>query len=92
VYIDITAVSGAAGFAVGEFAIARTPAEYLLGDLNCDGTVTAFDIDPFVLALTNPAGYTVLYPCCFRNLADINGDGKIDAFDIDPFVDVLTGG
>ena len=29
----------------------------LLGDMNCDGAVNSFDIDPFVLALTNPAAY-----------------------------------
>ena len=63
----------------------------VLGDLNCDGTANAFDIDPFVLALTDPAGYAAAYPDCDRMLADCNGDGVVNAFDIDPFVELLTG-
>ena len=62
-----------------------------LGDLNCDGVLNAFDIDPFVLALTDPDGYAAAFPYCDRNLADVNGDGVINAFDIDPFVELLTG-
>ena len=64
----------------------------LLGDLNCDGVLNAFDIDPFVLALTDPAGYAAAFPDCDIMLGDINEDGTIDAFDIDPFVELLTGG
>jgi hypothetical protein len=62
------------------------------GDLNCDGFVNAFDIDPFVLALTNPTGYAIAYPDCDLMNGDINGDGAVNAFDIDPFVLLLTGG
>jgi hypothetical protein len=62
-----------------------------VGDLNCDGAIDAFDIDPFVLALTDPVAYATAYPACYLNLADCNGDGKVDAFDIDPFVALLTG-
>jgi hypothetical protein len=62
------------------------------GDLNCDGAVNAFDIDAFVLALTDAAGYTEQYPACARALADLNADGAVNAFDIDPFVSRLTGG
>jgi hypothetical protein len=61
------------------------------GDLNCDGVVNGFDIDPFVIALTDPDGYAALFPDCDRTLADINGDGTVDGFDIDPFVLLLTG-
>lgn len=67
------------------------PAVYALGDLNCDGAVDSFDIDPFVLAVSDPAAYQVAYPECDVMLADCNGDGLVDAFDIDPFVDLLTG-
>ena len=62
-----------------------------LGDLNCDGAVNAFDIDPFVLALTDPAGYAAAWPNCDIMLADCNGDGAVNAFDIDPFVLLLIG-
>jgi len=60
------------------------------GDLNCDGAVNNFDIDPFVLALTDPNGYAQQFPNCDRMLADVNGDGVVDNFDIDPFVKLLT--
>jgi hypothetical protein len=63
---------------------------YALGDLNCDGVVNNFDIDPFVLALSDPAGYAQRYPDCDRMLADCNGDGVVDNFDIDPFVKLLS--
>jgi len=67
-----------------------------LGDLNCDGQVNAFDIDPFVLVLTptppNYPEYYAVYPGCDALLADVNGDGLLNAFDIDPFVDLLTRG
>ena len=75
----------------GFWAVLAAGPQYSLGDLNCDGVLNAFDIDPFVLALTNPGAYQAAYPECDINLADINGDGVINAFDIDPFVDLLTG-
>jgi hypothetical protein len=64
---------------------------YPVGDLNCDGNVDFGDINPFVLALTNPAGYAVQFPNCDIRLGDINGDGRVDFGDINPFVRLLTG-
>jgi hypothetical protein len=61
-----------------------------LGDLNCDGVVNTFDIDAFVLAITDQATYAATYPGCSYMLADCNGDGAVNAFDIDPFVVLLT--
>ena len=65
---------------------------YPPGDLNCDGLVDGFDIQPFVLALTDPGQYAGQYPDCNYLLGDINGDGSVDGFDIQPFVELLTGG
>lgn len=62
------------------------------GDLNCDLVVNNFDIDPFVLALTNPAAYEAAYPSCNIENADVNQDGQVNNFDIDAFVALLTGG
>jgi hypothetical protein len=62
-----------------------------VGDMNCDGAIDAFDIEPFTLALLNPGQYAGQYPNCAVVLADINGDGAVDAFDIEPFVGVLLG-
>ena len=68
------------------------PPTPVLGDVNCDGLVNAFDIDAFVVALTDPAAYAVTYPDCDIDNADVNEDGVVNAFDIDPFVNLLTGG
>ncbi len=63
----------------------------LRGDLNCDGVVNFADIDPFVLALGDPAGYSAAYPWCAIENADINTDGQVNFADIDPFVALLSG-
>ncbi|MBL8879276.1 MAG: hypothetical protein JNG88_09170 [Phycisphaerales bacterium] len=60
------------------------------GDLNCDGLVNAYDIDGFVLAITDPIAYSALFRECNINNADGNGDGWINSFDIDPFVACLV--
>ncbi|MEW6249134.1 MAG: M14 family zinc carboxypeptidase [Planctomycetota bacterium] len=60
------------------------------GDLNCDGHINFDDINPFVLALSDPAGYAVAYPNCNIMNGDINGDGRVDFDDINPFVALLA--
>jgi hypothetical protein len=60
------------------------------GDTNCDGSIDFFDIDPFLLALFDPTGYSAAYPACAPlGTADVNNDGNVDFFDIDPFLNVL---
>ncbi len=78
----------------GDFELAGGfwPAQPPLGDMNCDGSVDFFDIDAFVPAVTDPAGYEAAYPDCDIMLADCNGDGLVDFFDIDCFVAIITGG
>jgi hypothetical protein len=61
-------------------------------DSNCDGFINAFDIDPFVIALTDPDLWRATYNCDFLCANDCNGDGVVNSFDIDPFVVILTGG
>ena len=53
------------------------------GDSNCDGTISYADINPFVLALSNPS------TCCYFENCDVNGDGLISYGDINPFVVAL---
>jgi len=79
------------GFINAYDAVRAVVPAYQPGDLNCDGAINAFDIDPFVLVLTDPNAYAGAYPNCNASLADINGDGQVNSFDIDPFVDLLTG-
>ena len=62
-----------------------------IGDMNCDGSLNSLDIDPFVLALTDPGNYVVQHPACVANNADCNCDGSLNSLDIDPLVAMLTG-
>jgi hypothetical protein len=78
-------VRGVAGFLADAAVLRRR------GDLNCDGAIDNFDIDAFVLALSDPPAYEAAFPACFDLLADINRDGLVNNFDIDAFV-VLIGG
>jgi hypothetical protein len=61
------------------------------GDMNCDGAIDFGDINPFVLALSDPAGYAQQYPNCDINNGDINGSGGVGLDDINPFVALLSG-
>jgi hypothetical protein len=90
---DYSVTSGAATFVnnARQSFVVGAPS-FNAGDLNCDGSVNNFDIDPFVLALTNPAQYPAQFPDCDINLADVNNDNAVNNFDIDPFVELLTGG
>ena len=54
----------------------------LLGDVNLDGVVDFFDIQPFIDLLGGQM---------FQFEADINGDEVVDFFDIQPFIDLLAG-
>jgi hypothetical protein len=60
------------------------------GDLNCDDAVDFGDINPFVLALSNPAAYDVAFPGCAYWNADINNDGAVNIYDINPFIALLN--
>jgi hypothetical protein len=89
VYLLVTLRNGA-GTALGDaFLRFQLPVR---GDLNCDGEINGYDIDPFVLALTDPTGYGTAFPTCDYMLADVNCDGAVNGYDIDPFVECLTSG
>ncbi|MBL8879985.1 MAG: hypothetical protein JNG88_12770 [Phycisphaerales bacterium] len=66
--------------------------EQLRADMNCDGRVNNFDIDGFVLALSDPASYSANYPDCNVLNADANGDDVVNNFDIDSFVACVANG
>ncbi len=53
-------------------------------DMNCDGAVNAFDIEPFLDLLFSPMPMP-----CNTCTGDVNGDGVVDAFDIEPFLECL---
>ncbi len=60
------------------------------GDCNCDGQVNFYDIDPFILALSDPQGYMAQYPNCNILQADMNCDGVVNFLDITAFVSFLN--
>ena len=62
----------------------------LKGDMNCDDVVDLLDINPFILALSNPEAYEAAYPYCDIMNADCNYDDVVDLRDINPFVAILT--
>ncbi len=86
--VDLYANGGTSVF-YDDFVLTQDAAQ--LGDMNCDGAVDFFDIDGFVLAVTDPIGYQEVYPDCDLMHADCNGDGAIDFFDIDAFVELVIG-
>jgi hypothetical protein len=61
------------------------------GDLNCDGVIDFDDINPFVLALSDPNGYYAAYPYCNVWNGDCNSDGVVDFDDINAFIALLSG-
>ncbi len=62
-----------------------------LGDMDCDGDVDFDDINPLVLAISDPVAYAAAFPDCAYELGDIDGDGDVDFDDINGFVALLTG-
>ena len=72
-------------------AILLTPVGAALGDLNCDGVVNFDDINPFVLALSDPLAYQAAYPNCNILNGDCDNDGDVDFDDISPFVALFGG-
>jgi len=62
------------------------------GDVNCDGSISTLDVEPFVVALLDPAGYAAAFPNCNVQTADMNGDGTINGLDISGFVKCVLGG
>jgi hypothetical protein len=69
------------GFRVGEVVAGCDPC-----DMNCDGDINAFDIEPFLELLFGPDPT----PCDPGGCTgDVNGDGVVNAFDIEPFLECL---
>lgn len=73
----------------------RVPARFV-GDFNLDGCTNNFDIDPFVLALLDPAGWDAAFGSFDKvnllAIGDCNYDGYFNNFDIDCMVELLLAG
>ena len=73
---------GQGGLQLNAIQVRNTSAGGLLGDVNLDGVVDFFDIQPLIDLLSNQT---------FQFEGDIDGDGDVDFFDIQPFIDILAG-
>jgi hypothetical protein len=60
------------------------------GDADCDGVIGFGDINPFILALSNPAAWQAAFPDCDYLNNDIDCDGSVSFGDINPFVTLLS--
>jgi hypothetical protein len=94
-YFSITSVvltpsilTGYLQFTSGNATITRIPAT--TADMNWDGQVNNFDIDPFVLALTNPSAYLAQDGRDPVDPGAVTRDGVLNNFDIDAFVAQLV--
>lgn len=79
--------------AAQDFVVARlgNVAAVLVGDANCDGSVSTADTGAFALSLVNPLGYSLARPFCNPANTDINGDLRRDGKDIAAFSSLLAG-
>ncbi|MBL8855921.1 MAG: S8 family serine peptidase [Planctomycetaceae bacterium] len=65
---------------------------FVLGDANGDGFFDFGDIEPFVLAITDPELFAITYPNVDPNrVLDFDGDGYLSFGDIEGFVNGLLG-
>jgi hypothetical protein len=67
----------------GGFVMTLQGVDVLIGDINCDGTVTLLDVSPFVKLISSGV---------YSAAADVNDDGCVSLLDVQPFVKTLTGG
>ena len=65
------------------------PSPQVPGDMDCNALLDTDDIDPFVLALTDPVLYAALHDC--GENGDLNGDMLLNGADIGWFVELLAG-
>ncbi len=76
----------------GQYMMIYVPtAAFGTGDMNCDGVISVGDINPFVLAITDPAGYAKAFPECDLMNADTSGDDAVSVSDINRFVELVSG-
>ena len=79
-------------FALDNFLWTAEPTTTIIGDANGDGSFDFGDVEPFVMALTEPETFAANFPGVDPNLTlDMNLDGWFDFGDIEGFVQLLLG-
>ena len=80
--VAVSGLTGTDGSPALQVLDGIAPADNALkGDVDLDGAVTFFDIQPFIDVLANSN---------FQAEADCNCDGVVNFFDIQPFIDILA--
>jgi len=76
----------------GLFVLRFKPDTFMLGDMDGDGDLDNFDIQPFELALTESDEYRAQFPLLtdYSERGDIDGNNVFDNFDIQAFEALLT--
>jgi hypothetical protein len=88
----LATLRNSAGASLGDaFLRLQLPLISKIGDMNCDGVISFGDINPFVLAISDPATWQAVYPNCNLMNGDVNQDGQFNFRDINPFVALLSG-
>lgn len=72
--------------------VLKVVGDFILGDMNGDGTFDAFDVAPFELALADKAAFASQFPNVDPDIrGDFDGFGGLDAFDVSQFEQALAG-
>lgn len=80
-----------AGRGEDALGIARlTSTDFIVGDMNNDGSVNFIDISAFIIALMDPVAYQERFNLDANVSGDFDGNGVIDFTDIDEFIALLT--
>lgn len=77
-------------FAVDNILVEAETQNFVLGDANGDGVLDFGDLDPFVMALLDPAAFSALFPSVNpAEVMDFDADGAFTFGDIDGFTRTL---
>ncbi|MCB9853527.1 MAG: hypothetical protein H6819_10560 [Phycisphaerales bacterium] len=60
-----------------------------LGDMNCDTLVDGRDVEPFILAMTDPLEFMARYPDCNAANGDIDENSVLELADLPGFIYLL---
>ena len=86
------AQSAAAALPLPQADTAAATRGRLMGDMNGDGKVDDADVNPFVMALSNPEAFKAKYGLETYLNGDFTGSGQVNFSDLNPFQEALRKG
>lgn len=90
-YLYTVAVKATDGYLESEWNYSNMKTARI-GDMNTDGWVTFQDINPFVLAISDPDEYESEYEFSADASGDVNQDGAANIADVSSFLSLINGG